>query len=133
MRPDKVRDAANAHLKTARAPVTVLDASIVPDGFDARLSAIRRHYLYRILDRRAPPALDRGRVWHVPYGLDAEAMAEAGEAYLGRHDFTTFRAAECQANSPVRTIERFTVERAGAEIAIRVSARSFLHHQVRRW
>lgn len=129
MRPDKFRDAANAHLKPAR--VTVLEASLAARDFDARLSAIRRHYLYRILDRRAPPALDRDRVWHVPYPLDDGAMAEAGAAYLGRHDFTTFRAAECQANSPLRTIEAFSLERQGREIEIRVSARSFLHHQVR--
>lgn len=129
LRPDKFRDAANAHLKPL--PVTVLEAELAPETFDARVSAIRRHYLYRILDRRAPPALDRGRVWHVPYALDMAAMAEAGQAYLGRHDYTTFRAAECQANSPLRTIEAFSVVRAGPEIEIRVAARSFLHHQVR--
>jgi tRNA pseudouridine38-40 synthase len=128
-RTDTLRDATNVHLGAA--PVTILRAEEVAPGFDARLSAQRRHYRYRILDRRAGPALDRGRVWHVPYPLDAARMAEAGEAYLGRHDYGTFRAAQCQANSPLRTIERFTVARVGQEIVIETSARSFLHHQVR--
>jgi tRNA pseudouridine38-40 synthase len=128
-RTDTLRDATNVHLGAA--PVTVLSAVEAPDSFDARISAQRRHYRYRILDRRAGPALDRGRVWHVPYALDVRRMAEAGEAYLGRHDYTTFRAAQCQANSPLRTIERFTVERDGSEIVIETCARSFLHHQVR--
>jgi tRNA pseudouridine38-40 synthase len=128
-RTDTIRDASNVHVKPA--PVTVLGVEEVPPSFDARLSARRRHYRYRILDRRAGPALDRGRVWHVPYGLDAAAMAEAAQAFLGEHDFTTFRAAECQANSPVRTLERCAVSRQGAEIVIETSARSFLHHQVR--
>lgn len=129
MRADRFRDAANAHLKPQ--PVSVLAAEVVIGHFDARLSAIRRHYRYRILDRRAPPALEAGRVWHVPYGLDVDAIADGASAFLGRHDFTTFRAAECQANSPDRTIEQFSVARVGQEIDIRVSARSFLHHQVR--
>jgi tRNA pseudouridine38-40 synthase len=128
-RADTVRDAINAHLKPA--PVSILTAEAVPPGFDARISAIRRHYIYRIMDRRSPPALERDRLWHVPYGLDVAAMASAASAYLGRHDFTTFRAAECQANSPDRTMERFEVCRAGREIVIRAAARSFLHHQVR--
>jgi tRNA pseudouridine38-40 synthase len=128
-RADTIRDASNVHVKPA--PVTVLGVEEVPPSFDARLSARRRHYRYRILDRRPGPALDRGRVWHVPYGLDAAAMAEAAQAFLGEHDFTTFRAAECQANSPVRTLERCAVSRQGAEIVIEASARSFLHHQVR--
>ncbi len=128
-RTDTLRDATNVHLGAA--PVTVLSAEEVSGDFDARMSARRRHYRYRILDRRAGPALDRGRVWHVPYPLDAARMAQAGEAFLGRHDYTTFRAAQCQASSPLRTIERFRVERIGAEIVIETSARSFLHHQVR--
>lgn len=128
-RTDTVRDATNVHIKPE--PITVLSAERVPDSFDARLSATRRHYRYRILDRRAPPALERARVWHVPYGLDHEAMHEAAQAFLGEHDFTTFRAAECQANSPVRSIDRFDVMRHGDEICIETNARSFLHHQVR--
>jgi tRNA pseudouridine38-40 synthase len=126
---DTVRDAINAHLRPA--PVAILAAEAVGDDFDARFSAVKRHYLYRILDRRAPPALDRGRVWHVPSRLDSDAMHEAAQALVGNHDFTTFRAAECQARSPVKTLDRLDVTREGAEIAIRASARSFLHSQVR--
>ena len=128
-RTDTVRDAANAHLKPA--PVAILAAEIVPDAFDARASALKRHYLYRILNRRAPPGLDVHRVWHVPWALDVEAMHTAAQTLVGRHDFTTFRAAECQANSPVKTIDRLDVERLGDEIRVAASARSFLHHQVR--
>jgi tRNA pseudouridine38-40 synthase len=126
---DTVRDAVNAHLRPA--PVAVLTAEAVSPGFDARFSAVKRHYLYRILDRRTPPALDRGRVWHVPARLDTEAMHAAAQALVGNHDFTTFRAAECQARSPVKTLDRLDVTREGAEIAVRASARSFLHSQVR--
>lgn len=128
-RPDTVRDATNAHLKPA--PVAILSAEPVPETFNARLSAVKRHYLYRILNRRAPAALDLNRVWHVAWKLDAEAMNEAAQSLIGRHDFTTFRAAECQANSPIRTLDRLDVERIGDEIRIHASARSFLHHQVR--
>jgi tRNA pseudouridine38-40 synthase len=128
-RTDTVRDATNAHLKPA--PVVVLRTEQVDETFDARMSATARHYRYRILDRRPGTALERRRVWHVPYGLDAAAMADAAEAFLGRHDFTTFRAAECQAASPLRTLDRCSVTREGSEIHVEVSARSFLHHQVR--
>jgi tRNA pseudouridine38-40 synthase len=128
-RSDTVRDATNVHL--GEAPVTILSAEQVDEHFDARLWAVKRHYRYRILDRRAGPALDIGRVWHVPYALDDVAMGEAARAFLGQHDFTTFRAAECQANSPVRSIDAIAVSRQGQEIIIDVSARSFLHHQVR--
>ena len=128
-RIDTVRDAANAHLKPE--PVSILKAEIVPDSFHARTSARKRHYLYRILNRRTPPSLDINRVWHVPWPLDAAAMHEAAQVLVGRHDFTTFRAAECQAKSPVKTLDRLDVERCGAEIRISASARSFLHHQVR--
>ncbi|HST93160.1 MAG TPA: tRNA pseudouridine synthase A, partial [Microvirga sp.] len=128
-RPDTVRDATNAHLKPA--PVAILSAEPVPETFSARLSAFKRHYLYRILNRRAPAALDANRVWHVAWPLDAAAMHEAARSLVGRHDFTTFRAAECQANSPVRTLDRLDVEKLGDEIRIHASARSFLHHQVR--
>jgi tRNA pseudouridine38-40 synthase len=128
-RTDTVRDATNAHLRAE--PVAVLSAEIVPDGFSARMSAKRRHYLYRILNRRSPPALDRSRVWQVPWGLDETAMQEAAAMLVGRHDFTTFRASECQAKSPIRTLERLDVTRAGDEIRVAAAARSFLHHQVR--
>jgi tRNA pseudouridine38-40 synthase len=128
-RPDTVRDATNAHLKPA--PVAILSAEPVPETFSARLSAFKRHYLYRILNRRAPAALEANRVWHVAWPLDAAAMHEAARSLVGRHDFTTFRAAECQANSPVRTLDRLDVEKVGDEIRIHASARSFLHHQVR--
>jgi tRNA pseudouridine38-40 synthase len=129
LRPDTVRDAANAHLRPL--PVAVVSAEIAPETFHARFSAIRRRYLYRILTRRAPPALDRNRVWHLPWLLDAGAMHEAAQLLVGRHDFTTFRAAECQADSPVRTLEQLDVARHGDEIRIDAAARSFLHSQVR--
>ncbi|AWM87966.1 tRNA pseudouridine(38-40) synthase TruA [Microvirga sp. 17 mud 1-3] len=128
-RQDTVRDATNAHLKPA--PVSILSAVQVPDTFHARMSAIKRHYVYRILNRRSPPALEINRAWHVAWPLDAAVMHEAAQTLIGRHDFTTFRAAECQANSPVRTLDRLDVERTGNEIRIYASARSFLHHQVR--
>jgi tRNA pseudouridine38-40 synthase len=127
--PHKVRDAVNFHLKPE--PVSVLDCRIVAGDFDARLSAIARHYLYRILHRRAPPAVDKNRVWWVPRRLDRSAMAAAADRLVGRHDFTTFRAAGCQARSPVKTLDRFEVRAADDEIRIEASARSFLHHQVR--
>lgn len=126
---DTVRDAMNAHLKGDT--VAVLAASIVDGDFDARFSARERTYRYRILSRRAPPALERGRVWWVPHRLDAASMHEAAQALTGRHDFTTFRAAGCQAKSPVRTVDEVTVARTGEEIAVTVRARSFLHNQVR--
>lgn len=130
-RPDTVRDAVNAHLIQAGERVAILSATAVPDDFDARFSARARHYLYRIANRRAPPALDKGKVWWVPRRLDAEAMHEAAKVLLGRHDFTTFRSAQCQANSPLRTLDRLAVARDGDTIEIRASARSFLHNQVR--
>ena len=126
---DKIRDAANAHLRPAL--VSVLKVEIAPDDFDARRTANRRHYLYRILDRRSPPALDRGKLWHLPFKLDVQAMDDAAQSLIGHHDFTTFRATECQANSPMRTLERMDVVRVGEEIQVYASARSFLHSQVR--
>jgi tRNA pseudouridine38-40 synthase len=128
---DTVRDALNAHLRKARETIAILDCAGVDERFDARLSATRRHYLYRIIDRRPPLALDRARAWHVPVRLDEAAMNAAAASILGRHDFTTFRAAECQAKSPVRTLERLHAVRNGEEFEIEASARSFLHHQVR--
>jgi len=126
---DTVRDAVNFHLRPD--PVTILDCVEIGAGFDARFSATGRHYLYRILARRTAPALDRDRVWWVPRPLDAAAMAAAAPALVGRHDFTTFRAAACQARSPVKTLDRLAVTAIGDEIRIEASARSFLHHQVR--
>ncbi|TKB12497.1 MAG: tRNA pseudouridine(38-40) synthase TruA [Mesorhizobium sp.] len=128
---DKVRDAVNAHLQAAGARIAILKAGAVADDFDARFSATGRHYLYRILNRRAPSALEKGKVWWVPKRLDAEAMHEAAKVLLGRHDFTTFRSTQCQAESPVRTLARLDVSRVGDLIEVRTSARSFLHNQVR--
>ena len=124
-----VRDALNAHLRPH--PIAVLQAERVADDFDARFSAKRRHYLYRIVNRRPDLALERERAWRVPRPLDAEAMQRAAQVLVGKHDFTTFRAAECQANSPVKTLDRLDVMRSNHVIEVRTSARSFLHHQVR--
>lgn len=124
-----VMKALNFHLRPA--PIVVLAAERAADDFHARFSATRRAYLYRILNRPAPPALERGRVWHIPQRLDAAAMAEGAAALVGHHDFTTFRATACQSASPVKTLDRLSVERFGEEIHIRAGARSFLHHQVR--
>jgi tRNA pseudouridine38-40 synthase len=126
---DTVQGALNHFLRPA--PVVVLAAALAADDFHARFCATGRHYLFRILNRRAPPALDAGKVWHVQSALDAEAMHRAAQQLLGSHDFTTFRAAECQARSPVKTLDRLDVSRRGEEIHIEASARSFLHHQVR--
>ncbi len=126
---DTVRDALNFHLK-GRA-VAVLTAATAAADFHARFSARERRYLYRILNRRPPPVLDRERVWWVPRPLDVAAMAAAAAHLVGRHDFTTFRAAECQANSPVKTLDELAVTAAGEEVCVTARARSFLHHQVR--
>ena len=128
---DTVRDAINAHLRLASEAVTVTGARTVSDEFDARFSATARHYLYRILNRRSPPALEKNRAWWVPAPLDAEAMHDAAQQLVGRHDFTTFRSIHCQAKSPLRTLDRLDVSRAGDLIEVRTSARSFLHNQVR--
>ncbi|HXF55737.1 MAG TPA: tRNA pseudouridine(38-40) synthase TruA [Hyphomicrobiaceae bacterium] len=127
--PFRVREALNFFVRNW--PLAVLDCSVVPASFDARFSATARHYLYRILCRRAPPALERNRVWWLPIELDGEAMHKAAQLLTGRHDFTTFRAAACQAKSPLRTLDALTVTREGSQLLIRASARSFLHHQVR--
>lgn len=127
--PDTVRDALNFHMKPA--PVAVISCERVGEGFDARFSAKARHYVYRIANRRARPVIERDRAWHVSRPLDAAAMHEAAQTLIGRHDFTTFRASECQAKSPVKTLDVLSVERDGELISIRASARSFLHHQVR--
>jgi len=125
----QVRDALNFHMRPH--PIVVLRAVPAAEGWNPRFSAIRREYRYRILNRRSRPALASGRVWHVDRPLDAEAMAEAAIHLLGRHDFTSFRASACQAQSPVRTLDRLQVTRRGDEIEIVAEARSFLHHQVR--
>ena len=126
---DTVRDALNARLRPH--PIAVLSAERVAADFDARFSAKRRHYLYRIANRRPDLALDRGRAWRVPRPLDVEAMHAAAQRLLGKHDFTTFRAAECQAKSPEKTLDRLDVSRAGDEVHVTAVARSFLHSQVR--
>lgn len=131
MDPDKVQGALNAHLKLAGERVAALAAASVGDDFDARFSAKARHYLYVILNRRAPAALMHGNVWHVPRQLDADAMHEAAQRLIGKHDFTTFRSVQCQSDSPVKTLDRLDVARDGDLIEIRASARSFLHNQVR--
>jgi tRNA pseudouridine38-40 synthase len=128
-RSDVLRDALNAYLRPH--PIAILAAEHVADDFDARFSAVRRHYRYRITNRRAPLTLEAGKSWLVKRKLDAGAMHEAAQTLLGFHDFTTFRDAECQAESPLRTLERFDVMRCDDEIDIFAAARSFLHSQVR--
>jgi tRNA pseudouridine38-40 synthase len=126
---DKVRDALNHFLRPR--PVAVIAAEIAAPDFHARFSATRRRYFYRILCRRAPPVLEANRVWHVVRDLDAEAMHHSAQALIGNHDFTTFRSSECQAKSPVKTLDQLDVRRAGDEIHVEAAARSFLHNQVR--
>jgi tRNA pseudouridine38-40 synthase len=127
--PGRFRDGLNAHLRPH--PIGVLAADIVPGDFEARFSAKKRHYLYRITNHRANLALNIGRTWRVPRALDAEAMHEAAQRLLGKHDFTTFRDTECQAKSPEKTLDQLDVVRDGDEVRIITSARSFLHSQVR--
>jgi tRNA pseudouridine38-40 synthase len=127
--PFRIGEALNHHLKPD--PVAVLAVAAVEKSFEARFSATARHYEYRILNRRARPALAANRVWHVAVPLDHAAMAAAAALILGRHDFSTFRAAECQARSPLRTLDRFSVRREGEVVVAEASARSFLHSQVR--
>ena len=128
---DKVRDAVNAHLIMADERVSLINVEKTSDDFDSRFKAIGRHYLYRILNRRSPIPLERERAWWVQKPMDAGAMHEAAQHLLGTHDFTTFRAAQCQAKSPVKTLDVLDVRRVGEVIEIRASARSFLHNQVR--
>ncbi len=127
--PFRVGEALNFHLKPN--PVAVISVEKVGTEFEARFSAMARHYEYRILNRRARAALDWNRVWHVVHRLDADAMHEAAQFALGQHDFTTFRAAGCQAKSPVKTLDRLDVRREGEYVVVSAKARSFLHHQVR--
>ncbi len=126
---DTVRDALNAHLRPH--PIAVLSAERVAADFNARTSAVKRHYLYRIINRRADLTLEAGRAWRVPRPLDANAMHQAAQRLVGKHDFTTFRSTECQAKSPVKTLDGLAVERNGDEISVAATARSFLHNQVR--
>src|SRR4051794_9735348 len=127
--PHRLREGLNALVRPH--PISVLEVSQVDDDWHARFSCTGRRYLYRILSRRAPAALDRGRVWHIPVALDVDAMREGAALLVGRHDFTTFRSAQCQSDSPVKTLDSLEVERSGEEIHVRAAARSFLHHQVR--
>jgi len=128
-KPEVVRDALNAHLVPE--PIAVLDAAVAPEGWHARFSARERRYLYRILNRKSPPALDKGRVWHVKKPLDAAAMHEAAQILVGHHDFTTFRDLGCQAKSPMKTLDLATVRREGEQVLLEFASRSFLHRQVR--
>jgi tRNA pseudouridine38-40 synthase len=124
-----VRDAANAFLRDRG--VSVLAVEAVSEAFHARFSALRRHYRYRILNRRTPPALEALRVWHVPTPLDCEVMQQGAHFLLGYHDFSAFRSAHCQASSAMRTLEQLEIISTGEEITLLVAAKSFLHHQVR--
>jgi len=126
---DTIRDALNAHLRPH--PVAVLAAERVGDDFNARTSAVKRHYLYRILNRRSDLTLELNRGWRIPRPLDDLAMHDAAQRLIGKHDFTTFRSTECQAKSPVKTLDQLDVTREADEIVVRASARSFLHSQVR--
>ena len=127
--PHRLREGLNALVRPQ--PISILDVAEVADDWHARFSCVGRRYLYRILARRAPPALDAGRVWHIPVPLDVDAMRKGAAHLIGRHDFTTFRSAQCQSESPVKTLETLEVDEVGEEIHVRAAARSFLHHQVR--
>ncbi len=127
--PEVVRDALNAHLVPE--PISILSAEIAVGDWHARFSAKERRYLYRILNRKSPPALDQGRVWHVKKPIDAEAMHEAAQRLIGHHDFTTFRDMQCQAKSPMKTLDVAAVRREGDYLLLDFASRSFLHRQVR--
>ena len=127
--PHRLREGLNALVRPH--PISVLEVKQVADDWHARFSCVGRRYLYRILNRRAPPALESGRVWHIAVPLDVDAMQEGASYLIGRHDFTTFRSAQCQSESPVKTLGRLEVSRAGEEFHVTAAARSFLHHQVR--
>ena len=126
---DTVRDALNAHLRPH--PIAILVAERAADDFNARTSAVKRHYLYRIVNRRADLTLEAGRAWRVPRPLDTGTMHKSAQRLIGKHDFTTFRSTECQAKSPVKTLDVLSVERNGEKVTISAVARSFLHNQVR--
>lgn len=128
---ETVASAINAKLRLAKETVVVLDAARVADDFDARFSARARHYLFRIINRVPPLAIERDQAWWVKHPLDVDAMQQAADRLIGTHDFTTFRSAHCQAKSPIKTLDRLDVSRSGNLVEIRASARSFLHNQVR--
>ncbi len=127
--PHRLREGVNALVRPH--PVSVIEVAQVADDWHARFSCLGRSYRYRILSRRAPPAVNKGRVWHIPGPLDLEAMSAGAAPLIGRHDFTTFRSVHCQSDSPVKTLDRLAVSSMGEEIHIEADARSFLHHQVR--
>ena len=127
--PHRLREGLNALVRPQ--PVSVLEVEQVADDWHARFSCVGRSYLYRVVNRRAPPVLDLGRVWHIAVPLDVDAMREGAAMLVGRHDFTTFRSVHCQSDSPVKTLDRLEVSRVGEEIHVQAAARSFLHHQVR--
>jgi tRNA pseudouridine38-40 synthase len=131
-RPDVLRDGMNSHLRDMDEAVAILAGEEAAPDFSARTGAIRRHYLYRILNRRPPSPLENGRAWHVPRPLDVDLINRGAERLIGHHDFTTFRSADCQGKSPMKTMEVIEAVRIGDIIEIRVAARSFLHNQVRR-
>jgi len=130
MTPDQVQGALNYHMQP-RNTVAILKVETVDAEFNARFDALKRHYVYRIANRRAPLTFDAGLKWHVKTPLDADAMHEAAQVLVGQHDFTTFRHVACQAKSPVKTMDYLTVEREGDEVRLLAGARSFLHHQIR--
>lgn len=130
-KPETLRNALNAYLGQAGQQVSIIEAADVPDDFDARFSALRRHYLYRIISRPSPLALEAKRAWWVSKPLDHETMHTAAQILVGHHDFTTFRSTHCQANSPWRTLDRLDVTRDGDVIEIWATAQSFLHNQIR--
>jgi tRNA pseudouridine38-40 synthase len=125
----RLREGLNALVRPH--PIAILDVAEVADDWHARFSCIGRRYRYRILNRRAPPALDAGRVWHIAVPLDLEAMQQGAAQLVGRHDFTTFRSAHCQSDSPVKTLDALEISKVGEEIHVEAAARSFLHHQMR--
>ncbi len=127
----KIREALNAHLVFAGETVSIINVELVSSRFDARFSATGRHYLYRIVNRRPPAPLEAYRAWWVKKPLDAQAMHIAAQRLIGTHDFTTFRATQCQSKSPVKTLDFLSVQRFGEIVEIRASARSFLHNQIR--
>ncbi|MCJ8323692.1 MAG: tRNA pseudouridine(38-40) synthase TruA [Rhizobiales bacterium] len=127
--PAKIREALNFHLKPDAISILLVEA--VDDQFDARFAAKQRHYIYRIINRRAPLAIDKGLAWHVQQPLDIKLMQQAAQYLVGHHDFTTFRSVHCQAKSPIKTVDKVEVTGDGEDIEIEVSARSFMHNQVR--
>lgn len=129
MAPFRLMEALNAVLRPQ--PVAILDCTVVSEEWHARFSCTGRRYIYRIINRRAPLALDQGRAWRVVPSLDHEAMHDAAQIFVGTHDFTTFRSVHCQSSSPIKSIDRMVVRRFGEELEVEVAARSFLHHQVR--